>query len=85
MGQVTPAGQGPPLRCEQARKLGVDGYVLPWLVGTESCDLAPGGGLTGMRNRGWAAPSDTRVWSLVRSGGGSAKGGADASACNLLR
>ena len=49
----------------QARKLGFDGAVLPWLVGTESCDLAPGGGLTGMRNRGWSAPSDTRVWSLV--------------------
>lgn len=50
----------------QARKLGFDGGVLPWLVGPESCDIGVGGGLTGMRNRGWAKPSDTRVWGLVR-------------------
>ena len=50
----------------QARKLGFDGRVLPWLVGPESCDTGVGGGLTGMRNRGWAKPSDTRVWGLVR-------------------
>lgn len=49
----------------QARKLSLDGAVLPWLVGTEACDAGPGGGLTGMRNRGWTAPTDTRAWSMV--------------------
>ena len=51
----------------QARKLSIDGAVLPWLVGAESCDAVVGGGHAGMRNRGWSVPSDTRVWSMVRA------------------
>jgi hypothetical protein len=51
----------------QARKLALDGSVLPWLVGTESCDVGLLGGVTGMRNRGWGLPSDTRMWTLVRT------------------
>ena len=46
----------------QARKLMLDGAVMPWLVGFESCSDAVGGGLAGMRNRGWGPVSDTRVW-----------------------
>ena len=47
----------------QARKLLLDGATLPWLVGLERCDLGDGGGLSGMRNRGWGPATDTRVWS----------------------
>ena len=58
------------LRYDQARKLAVDDGILPWLVGTESCDVGVGGGLTGMRSRGWASPGDTREWILVSACGG---------------
>jgi hypothetical protein len=49
----------------QARKLLLDGQVMPWLVGLEDCALGVGGGAAGMRNRGWqnSPPPDTRVWS----------------------
>lgn len=48
----------------QARKLVLDGAVMPWLVGFESCAAGVGGGAAGMRNRGWnnSPPPDTRVW-----------------------
>lgn len=53
----------------QGRKLLLDGEVMPWLVGLESCAGGPGGGPTGMRNRGWdnsgSPPLDTRVWSAA--------------------
>ena len=48
----------------QGRKLLLDGQVMPWLVGFESCAGGPEGGRAGMRNRGWnnSPPPDTRVW-----------------------
>ena len=47
----------------QARKLLLDGATMPWLVGLERCDLGPGGGLSGLRNRGWGPQTvDTREW-----------------------
>ena len=51
----------------QARKLLLDGQVMPWLVGLEDCALGVGGGAAGMRNRGWqnSPPPDTRVWTAV--------------------
>lgn len=48
-----------------ARKLMLDGAVMPWLVGLENCDAGVGGGVSGMRNRGWGAATDTRVWSAT--------------------
>ena len=53
----------------QARKLLLDGATMPWLVGLERCDLGVGGGLAGMRNRGWGPAVDTRVWSTSPHGG----------------
>ena len=51
----------------QARKLMLNGAIMPWLVGFESCAAGVGGGAAGMRNRGWmnSPPSDTRVWSTM--------------------
>lgn len=48
----------------QARKLMLNGTIMPWLVGLESCAAGVGGGAAGMRNRGWSnsPPADTRVW-----------------------
>lgn len=55
----------------QARKLLLDGNIMPWLVGLESCAGPPGGGPGGMRSRNWASspppgsatpPPDTRAW-----------------------
>lgn len=47
----------------QARKLMLDGAIMPWLVGFEDCSAAAGSGLSGMKNRGWGPATDTRVWS----------------------
>lgn len=54
----------------QARKLLLGAAPLPWLVGFERCDAGAGGGLTGLRSRGWAAPpgTDTRIWSTPPHG-----------------
>jgi len=52
----------------QARKLVLGGATMPWLVGLERCDLGAGGGLTGMRNRGWGPAVDTRVWATSPHG-----------------
>ena len=49
----------------QARKLMIDGKILPWLVGFESCSAGVGGGAAAMKNRGWTnsvPPVDTRIW-----------------------
>ena len=48
----------------QARKLMLDGQPLPWEVGLERCDLGIGGGISGMRPRGFrgGAVNDTRTW-----------------------
>jgi len=35
------------------------------LVGLERCDLGPGGGVGGLRNRGWGPAADTRVWAAA--------------------
>jgi hypothetical protein len=54
----------------QGRKLLIDGAPLPWLVGLERCDHVLGGGITGMRARGWPATPlvDTREWATRAHG-----------------
>ena len=54
----------------QARKLMLNGTIMPWLVGLESCAGGAGGGAAGGRNRGWAnaPPPDTRVWAAEPHG-----------------
>ena len=51
----------------QARKLMLNGTIMPWLVGFESCAAGVGGGAAGMLSRGWdnSPPTDTRVWSAI--------------------
>jgi hypothetical protein len=59
----------------QGRKLLIDGKPFPWLVGLESCDAGPNGGLSGGLHRSWnglntsSVPGgDVRRWHTTPSG-----------------